>query len=736
MATLILATVGTALGGPLGGALGAMLGQAVDGRLLSRTAKGPRLTDLRVQTSRYGDRIPRLYGTMRVAGSVIWATDLKERRHKQGGGKGSPSVTTYSYSSSFAVALSSRRIATVRRIWADGKLLRGEAGDFKSALGAFRLYAGDEDQAPDPLMAADKGVTATPAHRGLAYALFEDLQLADYGNRIPSLTFEVVADAAAPSFAALAADLGDGAIAPTMEGADLTPGGYAADGATVGEALAPMVEGLGLALRPVAAGFVLRDTGGADADRAVPPDYRVASVNGTAEDPPEETRGAAGDVPVRLTAAYYDPARDYQAGSQTAERPGAGRTESTLDLPAVLSAQQARGLAEGRLRALWAGRGTLEVRCDWRALTLAPGAVLQVDGWTGRWRIERSEWEGMAVRLSLVRVPGGGGADRPASSGASVAPVDVPHGPTTLMVVDLPPTGDGAATAPQLVCAAAGVQAGWRAAELFVEDPNSGGLTSFGRTAYPATMGRVVMPPVADAVAALFDDRSAVEVELLQAGMELTGAEDSALAQGANAALLGAELVQFGVAERIGTRLWRLSRLLRGRRGTEWTLGSHDAGEGFLLLDEPCLAAVPEAYRALGSRVRIDAIGIGDPVPVEAEAVVAGQAVLPLSPAHLRIGPEDGAGRAIGWVRRSRAGWRWTDGAEAPLAEEAELYGIALSRNGAVFRTQEVAGCAWLYGAAAMAADRGAGLSGPVTVSVRQIGTFGAGRAAEAAFVL
>ena len=36
----------------------------------------------------------------------------------------------------------------------------------------------------------------TPAHRGIAYAVFEQLQLADFGNRIPSLTFEVIADEA------------------------------------------------------------------------------------------------------------------------------------------------------------------------------------------------------------------------------------------------------------------------------------------------------------------------------------------------------------------------------------------------------------------------------------------------------------------------------------------------------------------------------------------------------------
>ena len=89
MATLILSTVGTVLGGPIGGAIGSLIGQQIDLAIFgSPTRKGPRLKELSVQTSSYGAAIPRHYGRMRVAGSVIWATELKENREKSGGGKG------------------------------------------------------------------------------------------------------------------------------------------------------------------------------------------------------------------------------------------------------------------------------------------------------------------------------------------------------------------------------------------------------------------------------------------------------------------------------------------------------------------------------------------------------------------------------------------------------------------------------------------------------------------------
>ena len=83
MATLVLTAVGTAIGGPIGGAIGAMLGQQVDRAvfLSPKGRQGPRLSDLRVQTSSYGAAIPRLFGTVRVAGCVIWSTDLIETSH-------------------------------------------------------------------------------------------------------------------------------------------------------------------------------------------------------------------------------------------------------------------------------------------------------------------------------------------------------------------------------------------------------------------------------------------------------------------------------------------------------------------------------------------------------------------------------------------------------------------------------------------------------------------------------
>ncbi|WP_336972801.1 phage tail protein [Sphingobium aromaticiconvertens] len=722
MATLLLTAVGTALGGPIGGAIGAMAGRAFDQAVLFRPKgrTGPRINDLQVQTSSYGSQIPRLFGTMRVAGTVIWATDLRETTSKSGGGKGRPSVTSYEYAASFAVALSARPIRAVKRIWAEGNLLRGSAGDFKTELGAFRVHLGGEDQPVDPLIASAQGIDHAPAHRGIAYVVFEDLALADYGNRIPSLTFEIEADEGAVKVVAIAAMLSDGAI----EGEGLgVVGGYAASGGNVSEALVPLVEGFGLALD----GTWLRAVGGEV--EVVAATSLCSRVNGRARDPVTSRSGMAQDVPVQLSLRHYDAARDYQAGVQKVARPGPGRVEQGIDMPAMLAADEARELAAVRLRSAWAGRATMEVQCGWEALTIRPGSLVSVGGIGGHWRVEEREWEAMAVRLTLRRVPGGAvGLPEGASGGAIVREVDAPHGATTLMLVDLPPLEDVAATGPVVVAVASG-GAGWRRAALFSRGAN-GVAEPLGRSALRATLGRLATPLAAGS-ATMIDRARTCEVALLADDMALGSSDESGLAQGRNLCLIGQELVQFEAAVQTGAGTWRLSGLRRGLRGSEWAMAlGHGEDTPFLLVEQERLAAMPaSAFAGTGGVLTVLAIGIGDAEPAEAMLTVRGEAMAPPAPVHGRVKSDGEGGLVMSWVRRSRIGWTWRDGVETPLGEEVERYGGAVMAGDTAIRTVETASPAWIYDAAMIAADVGFAPGEGRHLALWQIGALGAGRA-------
>lgn len=210
MAALVLSVAGAAAGKAVFGAGGAIAGRlvgAIGGSLIDqalfagkaeRSVDGPRLADLEVMASTEGAPIPRVYGRARLSGQVIWATNLDEvvttstqTTRAETGGKGmsgggpatTTTTTTYSYFANIAVGLCEGPIGAVLRVWADGKPL-----DLSGI--AMRHYRGDEAQAPDALIAAKEG--DAPAYRGLAYVVFERLPLADFGNRIPQLSFEVL----------------------------------------------------------------------------------------------------------------------------------------------------------------------------------------------------------------------------------------------------------------------------------------------------------------------------------------------------------------------------------------------------------------------------------------------------------------------------------------------------------------------------------------------------------------
>ncbi|HEY0132070.1 MAG TPA: phage tail protein [Allosphingosinicella sp.] len=721
MATLLLTAAGTAIGGPIGGAVGAMIGQQIDGRLFApKPRQGPRLGELAVQTSSYGSQIPKLFGTMRVAGTVIWATDLKEERSKSGGGKGQPKTVNYSYSANFAVALSGRPILAVRRIWADGKLLRGAAGDFKTPTG-YRLHPGGEDQPVDPLIAAVEGSGQAPAYRGIAYAVFEDFQLGDYGNRIPSLTFEVEADPGAMSISAVAAALGEG-LATAGESAALA--GYAAGGDSVRAAIATLAELEPLSLVDDGEGLVLAGGGGAPV--LIAEDELGTSAPG-AGGRSEWLRRSGDSVPAEANLAYYDPARDYQTGLQRASRPGSALTSDRRAVAAALDAATAKSMAAGRLERLWAARRSARLHLGWSRLGLGAGRHVRIGGRPGLWRTARWTLDRMVLTLELIGVPGSSPpAPGQASPGRPVDQPDLLHGPTSLLVLDLPHFAEEPPGRPRLLVAAAGAGAGWRRADLIASFDGGTSWTAAGTTALPAVLGAALEVPAA-AGSALIDERGRIEVELLNEAMWLESRSDPALADGANLALLGEELIQFGKVDSLGDRRFRLSRLLRGRRGTEWAAGLHSPGEPFALIEAESLAVVEAPLGSLGGEARLLALGMGDPDGVLAVRTVAGESIRPPSPVHLRAERLANGDLALTWVRRSRAGWVWLSGSDTPLGEESESYRLTLAGAGFA-RSVTVAAPAYLYGAAEQAAD---GLAGPLTVEIVQLGTSAPSRPAS-----
>ncbi len=716
MATLLLTAAGTALGGPLGGALGALAGQAIDGTILGRpSGEGPRLKDLTLTTSTYGNPVPKHFGRMRVGGTVIWATDLKEVSDVAGGGKGQPKVTTYSYSASFAVALSSRPMSRLGRIWADGSLLRGAAGDLKTG-GSLRFYDGCGDHEPDPLLRDAEG-SRSPAYRGTAYVVFEDLQLADFGNRIPSLTFEIIADDEPMTVAQLLNTLPDGGRSDLVL-RDI--GGFSIEGGPLVHPLAAIH-----ALHPIAC-----DSGGdtltlsaAEEQNAMPIllgqptagwDDETSAGDGTHRQRDPAGQGSPGAM------RYYDLDRDYQPNLQRAGGRAIVSSKRSIEFPGALSAGAARSLVDMAMRrAAWQ-----QERMLWRVAELdpaiAPGSMVMAPGVDGFWTVEEWEWSEKGIELQLVRLRPVTAVTLPGDAGRVQIAADVSAGALWLRAFELPWDGIGAADIRRAYVATGSKGGSFAGAALYLSQ--EGRLVPAGVSGRRPNIGGTISSPLMPSSAMLFDRSAILAVTLESDDAILPPASLAALAQGANRIWIDGEIVQYGNAVRTAPRSWTLSGLLRGRGGTERrSAHRHAPGSAFVVIDDRL--TLLDADLTTGSAgVTVTAISPAERSEASVHLSDAGASLRPLPPVHPRASLSASGGLDLRWTRRARGAWAWPDEVDAPLVEQTESYRLGIGPRDQPHRNWVISAPSFRFPAEELAALRI--IYPSEQLWVRQIGTF------------
>lgn len=696
MATLILSSVGSAVAGSAGAAIGSYFGRQID-RQFRQSGLTRKLSDLRIQSSQYGTEIPAVIGRMRVAGTVIWASELAQAARV------SKSGAQHSYSVSFALALASCPLITVGRMWADGRLIRGAAGDHKIPF-SVRLLTGDEDQVPDPLIASFETIERTPAYRGLSLLVFEDFDLSTFGNRLPQITVEVEAEEGAVCPVSLVASLLD---LPVSEDVDQPlVHGYALQGDTVADALAPLFETFAL---PFAAGERGWENGRFAVTHVLDENELAgALVRGEADEQ------AHGEIPSAISLRYFDATQDFAAGEKSARLPGSQRIRR-IEFPGVLTSDEAKAIAHHQLATAWLGKRKLRLSLPVvRASRIRLGDVVALPGReTGRMRVRAMRVDGSAAELLLVeetRTPPPLAAD----AGTMRRELDEVPVDLELALVELPPT-DGTGLG-QMAVAVIGGSKPWR--RVAVEVSTGGATQQIASADLPGILGRLVnlLQP---APTELIDERNVIDVQLTQDEW-LVSVDDSALLAGANLACIGGELLQFGRATALGEGHYHLSRLVRGRYGTFVEAGGHAKGSRFVLVSPERLARFNIPGEMIGSEVAIEATGLNGRSAAATRRFEA-RSSLPLSPVHLSHAWE-GEGLQLSWVRRSRAGAMWPDFVDCPVGESSEAYLIAITDEGGG-RLEVVSPAA----RATLSAEQLASLGPrPWQVEVRQIGDFGA----------
>lgn len=805
MAVLALGFAGEALGASIGGTIlgisaasiggfiGSAVGGLIDNMLFPVKQQGPRLEDLSVQSSTYGNAITLLFGPEnRLAGNVIFSTKLKETSHKHTTGpfgKGGPSVsmTTYTYSVTMAVAICdcSKRgpIKRVKKIWANKKLifdvdvssgpvseadpLHSDAehnggfsglledifqpGSSKSASlwTSLNFYPGGFTQDPDPVMEGLVGVGEVPAYRGTAYCVIENLQLADYGNRIPSLEFLVEADETITAGAVLSEIVEMCGIDPNMVSTS------SIDGEVRGFIIGTQSSGTA-AIQPLALvfNFDTAQVGGGVRfqRRGMAPTASVDSDNLAAhaidEDRPSPikwSRTLESQMPREASISFPDPDRDYQINSQTARRQ-AGSAQSNLSsqLPVVVDVDTARRLADRMLWEAWVGRTTANSQTDDRLIGLEAGRVYVFETPAGFEPLRlKSKTRGAngVIELELAR-------DRSAvylstargiAAPTPIQEVTVPA-PSGIVVLDIPILQDGDDDT-GFYFAVDGESTSWRGADVIRSVDDGETFDEVQAVGFESVIGEV--DHLGDGPTVVFDNVNVIRVTLRDDDDELESVTELDVLNGKNAAWIGpstgedGEILQFKTATLVAPGIYDLSGLLRGRLGTEYATGTHATGETFVLLEGGSIRRADYSASDWNKERTYKAVSL---LTLEADAdpvdfTNTGEGKRPLSPVHI-ASVTAGGDTAITWLRRSRYRQPGLGGDPLALGEAFEKYEVDVVAYGDVVRTLSSTSETVSYTGAEQAAD-GFGPGDTVEVRVYQVSDVrGRGRPGIAELIL
>jgi hypothetical protein len=420
----------------------------------------------------------------------------------------------------------------------------------------------------------------------------------------------------------------------------------------------------------------------------------------------KETITQEQDAPRIVTVTYTDPSIDYQQGSQyklRSSRVVTSLNQTTVDLPLVLTETMALQVAELTLYSTWMERTPYELNL-WKSFYALLDPTDTVDfvfeSVPYQQRLtELSIGQDYSLKLEGVSQFTGGYTSQAVGSTpqGTVAVVLPAGGPSFAMIYDLPYLQDSDASSDRSQTGfywfLNGASVTWPGGVL-LQSPNGSIYSTLGNQAATASYG-YANAALADAPRFwTWDNSSTLSITMTRGS--LAGASDSDVLNGANALLIGNELVQFANCTQTGDNTYMISRLLRGRRNTEPFGTGHAAPSGSPPMGELVVVLTTAVQRNdfglsfIGMTEEYKAVTSGgDPTAVTAENFTsAGNDLKPASPVFIK-GIRDGSNNlTIGWIRRTRYGGDWLESTPyVPLNEDSEAYSIDIVSGSTVLRT-------------------------------------------------
>ena len=605
------------------------------------------------------------------------------------------------------------------------------------------IHLGTEDQLPDEFIEGIEGIGNVPAYRGQAYVVFKNLSLADYGNRIPNITFEVNTqyNKLADIINIIRIDAGLTDSQCTINGmSDIYVPGIAISGSTFREQLEPLqtiylFDGIE---REGKIEFKQRDF--SDPIDVAVSDMGSAEGDSSATDNQAYTvsRKNERELPKTLSLTYLSSDNDFQNVTISRSRPNVNSdSDKSVSLSVVMSDAWARSVIETLLYEAWTAQTSYAFTLPNSYANLSPGNILRLGfenrqpyaivtkvsyGTPGLVKVEATD----VGKTTFVQY------QRSVDQNITANTIE-PATPVLSHFLDIPRLPKDTLSDDEHIYYTANADT-YYGARVFKETYHGSTIYANALLYAPAGTFGVAQTALPSAHTHRFDIKNCVDVVLFKGTLASAAKED--ILNWANAALIGDEIVQFKDATLIGENKYRLSTLLRGRAGTEDSVGTHTVGERFVLLDSN-LKTIPapraEWFSPVNYKVGQSTVDVTSEIVENYELSLSGNVALPYSVCHVRGKRNTNGDIALTWRRRTRGDGTWKDYSDVPVNESIEQYSVDVIKNGTVVRTSSTAVPLFSYTAAMQVADFGS-IQPLITVRIYQISaTRGRGKVKEVA---
>lgn len=436
-------------------------------------------------------------------------------------------------------------------------------------------------------------------------------------------------------------------------------------------------------------------------------------------------RALDSDLPSRVRLHYVSVARDYQPDEQDSPFRPTRFSTAPLDIsiPMAIGDTQALQAAEIIWADAWNGRSQYTTSVDqaWSALEDGDPIAIPLEGFTVRVRIVNTKNSGGVLR-QFVCVSD---SER-AYISVAIAPPPAYTPPTlrllsqTIMeLMDLPALQEADSDPGFYVAAARDWSTGnqWKGAQIYKSVDGGATDTSLFALVVEAAVGTLAMA-VPSSEYVVWDDTTVIALDVASVNITFESRTDDAVLAGANAAAMGDdgrwEIIQFANAEKVSDTVWHLSRLLRGRRGTEHVIGTSVAGDRFVMVSTGDLNRVVLQSTEIGATRLYRGVSIGASFSsgVTESFVGRGVALKPFSPVDPVATVQSDGDILLSWTRRDRLGGTLMSGVDMPLSEatlafQVDIIDATPSSPEVIIRTLTTSSTSVLYTAAEQTTDFG-----------------------------